>query len=103
MVQHGFHGSCVSNTADVHHHIGCNSKNLFQVASNTKSADVQFQKRMSVKYVKNSSGRGVLLADRTALAALSEKEALLNTVKSLQAQIDNLQERIARLENGKKE
>ena len=53
--------------------------------------------------MKNSSGRGVLLADRTALAALSEKEALLNTVKSLQAQIDNLQERIARLENGKKE
>jgi len=58
---------------------------------------------MSVKYVKNSSGRGVVLADRTALAALSEKEALLNTVKSLQAQIDNLQERMARLENGKKE
>jgi len=58
---------------------------------------------MSLKYVKNSSGRGVLLADMKALAALSEKEVLQQTIKSLQAQIDNLQERISLLESGKKE
>ena len=58
---------------------------------------------MSVKYVKNANGRGVLLGDMKALVALSEKESLQQTIKSLQAQIDNLQERIARLENGKKE
>jgi prefoldin subunit 5 len=34
---------------------------------------------------------------------LSEKEALQQTLRALQTQIDNLQERIARLENGKKD
>lgn len=58
---------------------------------------------MSVRYVKNSNGRGVLLGDQKALAALSEKDALQKTVASLQAQIDSLQERLSRLENGKKE
>lgn len=58
---------------------------------------------MSVKYVKNSSGRGILLGDPKLLTALSEKEALQKTIASLQAQIDNLQERVSRLENGKKE
>lgn len=58
---------------------------------------------MSVKYVKNTNGRGVLLGDMKALAVLSEKEVLQQTIRSLQAQIDNLQERIARLESGKKE
>jgi polyhydroxyalkanoate synthesis regulator phasin len=58
---------------------------------------------MSVKYVKNSSGRGLLLGDTKALAVLSEKEAVQQTLRALQTQIDNLQERIARLENGKKD
>jgi len=58
---------------------------------------------MSVKYVKNSNGRGLLLGDTKALAVLSEKEALQQTLRALQTQIDNLQERIARLENGKKD
>lgn len=58
---------------------------------------------MSLKYVKSTNGRGVLLGDMKALAVLSEKEVLQQTIKSLQAQIDNLQDRIARLESGKKE
>jgi len=58
---------------------------------------------MSVRYVKNSNGRGLLLGDPKLLAELSEKEALQRTIHSLQTQIDNLQERLSRLENGKKE
>jgi len=53
--------------------------------------------------VKNSNGRGLLLGDPKLLAELSEKEALQRTIHSLQTQIDNLQERLSRLENGKKE
>lgn len=58
---------------------------------------------MSRKYVKNTSGRGVLLADRVALAALSEKEALQHTINALQSRIDTLEDRIAVLEKGKRE
>lgn len=58
---------------------------------------------MSVRYVKNSNGRGVVLGDSKVLVEFSEKETLLKTVKSLQEQIDTLNERIARLERDNKE
>lgn len=58
---------------------------------------------MSLRYVKNTTGRGVILADRIALASISEKEALQQTIKHLQSRIDTLENRIAVLEKGKKE
>lgn len=58
---------------------------------------------MSVRYVKNSNGRGVVLGDSKVLIEFSEKEALIKTIKSLQEQIDTLSQRISKLETPNKE
>jgi len=58
---------------------------------------------MSVKYVKNPEGRGVLLRDTRAIADLNEKNGVQSRLTALQDQIDKLQERIARLESKHKD
>ena len=55
----------------------------------------------STDYIKNSTGRGVLLANSNIIAAAKEKEALQKAIASLQTQIDRLQERILELEKQK--
>lgn len=56
---------------------------------------------MSAQYIKSENGRALLLGDTKLLSQLSEKEEFQKTIKSLQNQIDNLQERISKLENNK--
>lgn len=58
---------------------------------------------MSVKYIKNPSGRGVLLRDARAIAQLEEKNELQSRLDALQTQIDKLVERISRLEGTQKD
>jgi hypothetical protein len=55
------------------------------------------------KYIKNANGRGVLLGDSNILSQIREKEALRETIKGLQSQIDTLNERLLRLEAHKKD
>jgi hypothetical protein len=50
------------------------------------------------KYIKNANGRGVVLGDSNILSQIREKEALRETIKGLQSQIDTLNERLLRLE-----
>ena len=55
------------------------------------------------KYIKNINGRGVVLGDSNILSQIREKEALRETIKGLQSQIDTLNERLLRLEAHKKD
>jgi predicted nuclease with TOPRIM domain len=55
------------------------------------------------KYIKNANGRGVVLSDSNILSQIREKEALRETIKGLQSQIDTLNERLLRLEAHKKD
>jgi hypothetical protein len=55
------------------------------------------------KYIKNANGRGVVLGDSNILSQIREKEALRETIKGLQSQIDTLNERLLRLEAHKKD
>jgi hypothetical protein len=55
------------------------------------------------KYIKNTNGRGVVLGDSNILSQIREKEALRETIKGLQSQIDTLNERLLRLEAHKKD
>lgn len=58
---------------------------------------------MTPKYVKNSDGRGVILNDLNIINAAKQKEDLLNAIRTLQNQIDKLQDRIATLEQSQKD
>jgi hypothetical protein len=55
------------------------------------------------KYIKNTNGRGVVLGDSNILSQIREKEALRETIRGLQSQIDTLNERLLRLEAHKKD
>jgi hypothetical protein len=55
------------------------------------------------KYIKNSSGRGVVLGDTTIIRQIREREELQDRIASLQTQIDKLNERLLSLEKGKKD
>jgi predicted nuclease with TOPRIM domain len=55
------------------------------------------------KYIKNANGRGVVLGNSNILSQIREKEALRETIKGLQSQIDTLNERLLRLEAHKKD
>jgi len=55
------------------------------------------------KYIKNSSGRGVVLGDTTIIRQIREREELQDRITSLQTQIDKLNERLLSLEKGKKD
>jgi chaperonin cofactor prefoldin len=58
---------------------------------------------MSTKYIKNSSGKGLVLRDTRAIAELREKTELQNRLSVMEQQLDKLQERIARLESTPKD
>jgi hypothetical protein len=58
---------------------------------------------MSNQYIKNTNGRGVLLANTAPLIQLKEKESLHQTIASLKNQIDILTQRLDRLESQEKE
>ena len=55
------------------------------------------------KYIKNRSGRGVVLGDTTIIRQIREREELQDRITSLQTQIDKLNERLLSLEKGKKD
>jgi len=58
---------------------------------------------MTNQYIKNTNGRGVLLANTAPLTELKEKESLHQTIASLKTQIDMLAQRLDRLESQKKD
>ena len=65
--------------------------------------NVQFQNHMSNQYIKNTNGRGVLLANTAPLMELKEKECLHQTIAALKTKIDMLEQRLDRLESQKKD
>jgi len=58
---------------------------------------------MSNPYIKNTNGRGVLLANTAALTELKEKECLHQTIAALKTKIDMLEQRLDRLESQEKD
>jgi len=58
---------------------------------------------MSNQYIKNTNGRGVLLANTAALTELKEKECLHQTIAALKTKIDMLEQRLDRLESQEKD
>lgn len=58
---------------------------------------------MSNQYIKNTNGRGVLLANTAPLMELKEKECLHQTIAALKTKIDMLEQRLDRLESQEKD
>jgi len=58
---------------------------------------------MSNQYIKNTNGRGVLLANTAPLTELKEKECLHQTIAALKTKIDMLEQRLDRLESQEKD